>query len=115
MNLTNIHNCIEYHLTEYYDMLYTHHNIYDFIHKNKDNIEKIFMYMKQIWDKHHKDVLDIGDGYIDFEFNPNTAYDITEEYYPNCHSYILMDKNGFIHKEDSLVIQEQMLEQNEYE
>lgn len=102
---------ITYHLNNYYTMLYVNHNIDEYMKQNND--EKVFEYMKQIWDKHHKDVLDIGDGYIDFEFNPNTAYDITEEYYPNCHSYILMDSNGYIHKNDISIIEEQLQELQE--
>lgn len=108
MKTTEKINYITYHLNNYYTMLYMKHNIDEYMKQN--NYEKVFEYMKQIWDKHHKDILYLGNGYIDFEFNPNTAYDITEKYYPNCHSYILMDSNGYIHKNDISIIEEQLQE-----
>lgn len=111
MPITNINKekVIEYHLKEY-ENFYKEYNIYELI-KNK-TINEQFNIMKDIWNKYHISYLNLGDGMIDFEFNPKIAYAINIDEKNIGYSNHFIDKNGYQYKLDSNYIDE--LNYNEY-
>lgn len=101
----NKSNIINYHLKTYKNF-YDHYNVFEKIeHKNMSTNDK-FNIMKKYWNKYHIEFLDLGDGHIDFEFNPNLGYalSINDKYFGYCDHFI--DKNGFEYKLDSNYIKD---------
>lgn len=108
---TNINKkkVIEYHLKEY-EKFYKEYNTYELI-KNK-TIDEQFDIIKDIWNKYHVLYLNLGDGWMDFEFNPNIGYAINIDKKNIGYSNHFIDKNGYQYKLDSNYLNE--IYNNEY-